>query len=103
MSQLKDIRNQKWILFHQRCRTHCFHGTWCCEDNAFFCKKIISLSGILDIKNGQKKVVISTQILLQKAVNYIQIFAGKTISDSFDFAIKDIAGALFTFRNPAIF
>ena len=50
-----------------------------------------------------KKAVISTQILIQKAVNYIQIFAGKTISDSFDFAIKDIAGALFTFRNPAIF
>ena len=43
-----------------------------------------------------KKAVMMTQILLQKAVNYIQIFAGKTISDSFDFAIKDIAGDLFT-------
>ena len=50
-----------------------------------------------------KKAVMMTQILLQKSVNHIQIFARKTVSDSFDFAIKDIAGALFTFRNPAIF
>ena len=43
-----------------------------------------------------KKAVMMTQILLQKAVNHIQIFARKTVSDSFDFAIKDIAGDLFT-------
>ena len=42
-----------------------------------------------------KKAVMMTQILLQKAVNHIQIFARKTVSDSFDFAIKDITGALF--------
>ena len=50
-----------------------------------------------------KKAVISTQILPRKAVNRIQIFVIKMVSDSFDFAIKDIARALFTFRNPAIF
>ena len=43
-----------------------------------------------------KKAVMMTQILLQKAVNHIQIFARETVSDSFDFAIKDIAGDLFT-------
>lgn len=43
-----------------------------------------------------KKAVISIQILLQEAVNYIQFFARKTVSDSFDFVIKNIAGALFT-------
>ena len=43
-----------------------------------------------------KKAVISTQILPRKAVNRIQIFVIKTVSDSFDFAIKDIAGDLFT-------
>ena len=43
-----------------------------------------------------KKAVMMTQILLQKAVNHIQIFARKTVSDSFDFAIKDIEGDLFT-------
>lgn len=59
-----------------------------------FSVKIISLSGISDIKIGQK-AVISTQILLQKAVNHIQIFARKTVSDSFDFTIKDITGVLF--------
>ena len=42
-----------------------------------------------------KKVVISTQILPRKAVNRIQIFVIKTVSDSFDFAIKDITEALF--------
>ena len=78
-----------------RFKTHCFHGTWCCGDNAFFCKKIISLSGISDIKNGQKSGDDDSNIA-SKAVNHIQIFARKTVSDSFDFAIKDIAGALFT-------
>ena len=43
-----------------------------------------------------KKAVISTQILLQKAVNHIQIFVIKTVSNSFDFAIIDIAEALLT-------
>ena len=47
-----------------------------------------------------KKAVISTRILLRKAVNHIQIFARKTVSDSFDFAIKDIAGALFLETSP---
>ena len=42
-----------------------------------------------------KKVVISTQILPRKAVNRIQIFVIKTVSDSFDFDIKDSTGVLF--------
>lgn len=33
---LKYIWNLNLILFLQRCRTHCFHGTWYCGDNAFF-------------------------------------------------------------------
>jgi len=43
-----------------------------------------------------KKAVISTQILPRKVVNRIQIFVIKMVSDYFDFAIKDIAGDLFT-------
>ena len=42
-----------------------------------------------------KKAVVSTQILLQKAVNHIQIFARKTVSNSFDFTLEDNTGALF--------
>lgn len=61
----------------------------------FSVEKIISLSGISDIKNGQK-AVISTRILLRKAVNHIQIFVIKTVSNSLNFAIIDIAEALFT-------
>ena len=77
-------------------KTHCFHGIWCCEDNAFFfvCK-INFLKRYFRYKKWSKKAVISTQILPRKAVNRIQIFVIKTVSDSFDFAIKDITGALF--------
>lgn len=42
-----------------------------------------------------KKAVISTQILLQKAVNHIQIFARKTVLDFLDFTLEDNTGVLF--------
>ena len=43
-----------------------------------------------------KKAVMMTQILLQKAVNHIQIFDRKTVSDSFDFTFKDITRPYFS-------
>ena len=60
----------------------------------FSVEKIISLSGISDIKNGQKSGNDDSNIA-SKGGKSIQIFARKTVSDSFDFAIKDITGALF--------
>ena len=60
-----------------------------------FSVKIISLSGISDIKMV-KKAVILAQIFLRKAVNHIQIFARKTVSDSFDFTFKDITRPHFS-------
>ena len=44
---LKNIRNKNWILFFQKCRTHCFHSTWWCGDDAFFGVIIKFFSGLL--------------------------------------------------------
>ena len=52
LGALKEILNQNLILLLQRLRTHCFHSTLCCEDNAFSVCKINSQSDILDIKIG---------------------------------------------------
>lgn len=66
-----------------------------------FSVKIISLSGISDIKIGQK-AVISTQILLQKAVNHIQILPERRYRILL-ILLSKILQEFFSFRNLAIF
>ena len=101
MGAYKDTRKTEYCSIKDAERI-VFKALVAVKTMCFSVEKIISLSGISDIKIGQKSGNFYSNIASKGGKSHTD-FAIKTVSDSFDFAIKDIAGALFTFRNPAIF
>lgn len=94
MSPHKDTRKQNGILFFEDAERIAFKAVVVVKTMRFSVEKIISLSGISDIKIGQKSDNFDANIA-SKGGKSNTVFARKTVSDSSDFAIKDIAVALF--------